>query len=285
MRDDVETKLPSELALPLHVPDDSRRKRKRSHRVLLAAALAAFTLFYVGSSHVSLHDVSTHVHTCGSSSCARNPSFLIKAKHGAVASENELCSDIGVNTLKKGGNAVDAAVSTTLCIGVVNMFSYVSVVSLRVVLLKCRSSGIGGGGFMTIRVPPSVTNTSKSEVYTVDFREVAPLASHEKMFVANPESARWGGLAVGVPGELRGLQKAHELWGSLPWKTLVQPSAELARGWKVQKELERRIEVRTIVLRNGIFIHNVLEDVPAAFPQPSRLEGSLCAERMLAPRG
>lgn len=119
---------------------------------------------------------------------------------------------------------------------------------------------------MTIRLPPSMTNTSESEVYTIDFREVAPLASHEKMFVANPDSARWGGLAIGVPGELRGLQKAHELWGSLPWKTLVQPSAELARGWKVQKELERRIEVHTLVFRTATCIHG----------HTSRCSNSLC---------
>lgn len=56
-------------------------------------------------------------------SSTRNPAYLIKASRGAVASENELCSGIGVDTLKAGGNAVDAAVSTTLCIGVVNMFS------------------------------------------------------------------------------------------------------------------------------------------------------------------
>jgi gamma-glutamyltranspeptidase / glutathione hydrolase / leukotriene-C4 hydrolase len=53
----------------------------------------------------------------------RNPAYLIKAKHGAVASENVLCSNIGVEILKEGGNAVDAAVATTFCIGVVNMFS------------------------------------------------------------------------------------------------------------------------------------------------------------------
>jgi gamma-glutamyltranspeptidase/glutathione hydrolase/leukotriene-C4 hydrolase len=53
----------------------------------------------------------------------RNPAYLIKAKHGAVASENGLCSNIGVEILKEGGNAVDAAVATTFCIGVVNMFS------------------------------------------------------------------------------------------------------------------------------------------------------------------
>lgn len=53
----------------------------------------------------------------------RNPAYLIKAEHGAVASENVLCSNIGVEILKEGGNAVDAAVATTLCVGVVNMFS------------------------------------------------------------------------------------------------------------------------------------------------------------------
>jgi gamma-glutamyltranspeptidase/glutathione hydrolase/leukotriene-C4 hydrolase len=53
----------------------------------------------------------------------RNPSFLVRARNGAVASENIRCSDIGVDVLKEGGNAVDAAVATTFCIGVVNMFS------------------------------------------------------------------------------------------------------------------------------------------------------------------
>jgi gamma-glutamyltranspeptidase/glutathione hydrolase/leukotriene-C4 hydrolase len=56
---------------------------------------------------------------------ARNPAYLIKAKSGAVASENIVCSNIGVDVMKDGGNAVDAAVATTFCIGVVSMFSWV----------------------------------------------------------------------------------------------------------------------------------------------------------------
>jgi Gamma-glutamyltranspeptidase len=54
----------------------------------------------------------------------RNPAYLIHAKHGAVATENILCSNIGVDVLKDGGNAVDASIAATLCIGVVNMFRY-----------------------------------------------------------------------------------------------------------------------------------------------------------------
>ena len=101
---------------------------------------------------------------------------------------------------------------------------------------------------MTVRLPPSMTNSSSSEAYTIDFRETAPAAAHETMYVGDPNSARHGGLAVGVPGELRGLEKAHALWGSLPWKDLVAPAVKLAKGWRVQKELERRIGVRTHVL-------------------------------------
>jgi len=57
---------------------------------------------------------------------SRNPAYLIQAHNGAVASENKRCSDIGVDVLKDGGNAVDAAIAATLCTGVVNMFSSVS---------------------------------------------------------------------------------------------------------------------------------------------------------------
>ena len=95
---------------------------------------------------------------------------------------------------------------------------------------------------MTVRVPPTSPNAS-SEVWTIDFRETAPAASNTTMFIEEPMKALFGGLSVGVPGELRGLEEAHKRWGSLPWKTLVEPSIKLAKGWKMQRELAGRIRM------------------------------------------
>lgn len=103
-----------------------QRISKPVYYALLLAACTGYLLYGLGS-HPHL---GSAFHPClsGSSrtrvpSAGKNPAYIIRATHGAVASENELCSKIGVNIMKTGGNAVDAAVSTTLCIGVVNMFS------------------------------------------------------------------------------------------------------------------------------------------------------------------
>ncbi|KAF8135745.1 gamma-glutamyltranspeptidase [Boletus edulis] len=90
------------------------------------------------------------------------------------------------------------------------------------------SAGIGGGGFMTVRVPPT-TPAGTSE-------------ASKTMYDNNPSAAKYGGLAVGVPGELRGFEEAHRRWGYLPWSRLVQPSVELAAEWTVDTELARRIQ-------------------------------------------
>ena len=92
------------------------------------------SLFALALGYLSLNEYRAHRRASDSPQCptsgrsrvpsgTRNPAYLIKARNGAVASENEICSEIGVSTLKAGGNAVDAIVSTTLCIGVTNMFS------------------------------------------------------------------------------------------------------------------------------------------------------------------
>ncbi|KAG0264980.1 hypothetical protein BG011_005736 [Mortierella polycephala] len=146
---------------------------------------------------------------------------LIRAMHGAVATEEIHCSEIGVQVLKDGGNAVDAAVASCLCIGTVNMFS----------------AGIGGGGFMTLRLP-------NGTVEVIDFRETAPAGAHPTMFKENPILAQTGGLSVAVPGEIRGLEAAHKRYGQLPWERLFAPSVKMARdGWAVGPELAKRLQV------------------------------------------
>ncbi|KAG0200299.1 hypothetical protein BGX28_006581 [Mortierella sp. GBA30] len=151
----------------------------------------------------------------------KNTPSLVRAKHGAVATEEIHCSEIGVQVLKDGGNAVDAAVASCLCIGTVNMFS----------------AGIGGGGFMTIRLP-------NGTVEVIDFRETAPAGAHPKMFKENPVLAQTGGLSVGVPGEIRGLELAHSRYGKLPWERLFTPSVKMAReGWAIGPELAKRLQV------------------------------------------
>lgn len=104
---------------------------------------------------------------------------------------------------------------------------------------------------MTVRIPPRAPGGS-SEVFTIDFRETAPALANETMYKEDPLLARYGGLAVGVPGELRGLEEVHRRWGVLPWKSLVEPSVELAKGWRVDTELAKRITVRTCCRGYGL---------------------------------
>ncbi|KAF4215037.1 hypothetical protein CNMCM8980_008788 [Aspergillus fumigatiaffinis] len=136
-------------------------------------------------------------------------------KRGAVASESAICSRHGIDILALGGNAADALVATVLCVGVIGMYH----------------SGIGGGGFMLVRAP-------NGSFEFIDFRETAPAAAFEEMFNNSTHASTIGGLASGVPGELRGLEHLHKKYGSLPWSVLVQPAVRTARdGFPVGRDL------------------------------------------------
>lgn len=134
------------------------------------------------------------------------------ARNGMVVSANKLSSKTGVDILKKGGNAVDAAVATAF--------------SLAVTLPS--AGNIGGGGFI-------VFMTAEGKVTTIDFREKAPLAATNDMYLddkgrliddSNHNSIK----AIGVPGTVAGLYKAHRQYGKLPWATLVQPAIDQAKN-------------------------------------------------------
>ena len=91
---------------------------------------------------------------------------------GAVASESNICSQIGIDLLKEGGNAADALVGTVFCVGVIGMYH----------------SGIGGGGFMLVR-------GSDGHYEDIDFRETAPAAYYQDMYNDDPITSVFGGLA------------------------------------------------------------------------------------------
>jgi len=144
----------------------------------------------------------------------------LRAPRAAVASDNPLASAAGLSLLQAGGNAIDAACATALALGVVHPFA----------------SGIGGGGFAVVYV------AKEKKVYALDFRERAPAAIRPDSFLhdgrADPALSATGGLAVAVPGEVRGLGELVRRWGALPFRKCVEPAQRLAaRGFPVSWRL------------------------------------------------
>jgi len=145
---------------------------------------------------------------------------LVTVAHGAVAADSGTCSQIGVDVLRKGGNAMDAAIAALLCVGSVNL----------------QSSGLGGGGFMVVRAPNGTASA-------FNFREMAPARADTHMFDHDPLAARVGGLAVAVPGEVHGLWTAHQLYGRLPWADLFAPAIALnEEGFAISPRLAQAMQ-------------------------------------------
>ena len=134
----------------------------------------------------------------------------LRATHGMVVSQEATASSIGVDVLRAGGTAIDAAVATAFALAVVHP----------------AAGNIGGGGFIVYR-------PSSGEPAAYDFREMAPAAATPTMFLTNGkyDSAKHheSHLSVGVPGTVAGLHLAWKEHGKLPWERLVQPAIVLAR--------------------------------------------------------
>lgn len=131
-------------------------------------------------------------------------------RHGMVVSTDSLASAAGLEILRAGGNAVDAAIATQFALAVV----YPS------------AGNIGGGGFLVARLADDTR-------VALDFREEAPGGAAADMYLddeGNVTDASWvGHLAAGVPGSVAGMEAAHERFGILPWARLLAPAVRLAR--------------------------------------------------------
>lgn len=127
--------------------------------------------------------------------------------NGVVAADAALCSELGRDILKRNGSAVDTAIATLFCIGIINM----------------HSAGVGGGGFMTVYIK----KLNKAEIF--DYRESAPGMANRTMYINSTLSSKYGASASGVPGEVNGYYTVWKKYGKLPWKELVQPAIDLAR--------------------------------------------------------
>ena len=131
---------------------------------------------------------------------------------GMVVSESDDAAHAGLEILKSGGNAVDAAVATALAVGVTNP----------------ASCGIGGGGFMLIY------RAKDRAFYALDYRETAPLKASPDMFLRNgkpvPELSQNGVLAAGVPGEIAGIDAALRRFGTMKFQQIAAPAVKLADG-------------------------------------------------------
>ncbi len=147
----------------------------------------------------------------------------ILARRGMVVSQNFLASQVGIEVLWAGGNAVDAAVATAFALAVTHP----------------TAGNIGGGGFLLYR--PAV-----GEPAAYDFRETAPAGSSPTMFLSggayDKKKHHEGHLSVGVPGTVAGLYTAWRAHGNLPWRRLVAPAIQLAReGFVVTPGLARSL--------------------------------------------
>ncbi len=168
----------------------------------------------------------------------------VYAKNAMVVSASTLASNVGLDILKKGGNAIDAAVATGFALAV----TYPA------------AGNIGGGGFMVIHLADG-KNTS------IDFREIAPLKVNKNMFLDSlgnflPQLSQKSWLASGVPGTVAGLIYALEKYGTMDLKEVIQPAVDLAKyGFRLDYRLTNSInseneEFKSIETSRKIFTND-----------------------------
>lgn len=181
------------------------------------------------------------------SAASREP---VRARHGMVASTNEVASRIGVDVMKRGGNAIDAAIAVAFALAVTHP----------------AAGNLGGGGFMMIRLKNGKTTA-------IDYREMAPAAATHNIYldkdgklIQGEGGSLIGYRAAGVPGTVRGMELALKKYGSgkVSWSQLIEPARRLADGFTVTNTLAQSLrgsndylsqyaETKRIYLNGGKF--------------------------------
>jgi len=213
---------------------------KLQRLILLGAIVAALVSAPLASFSPQL--VTTSV------AASREP---VRAKHGVVASTSEIASRVGVDILKRGGNAIDAAIGVAFALAVTHP----------------AAGNLGGGGFMMIRLRDGKTTA-------IDYREMAPAAADRNIYldkdgklIEGEGGSLVGYRAAGVPGTVRGMELALKKYGSgkLSWADLIEPARRLAAdGFIVNNTLARSLrgsndylsqydETKRIYLKGGKF--------------------------------
>src|ERR1051326_5312003 len=160
-----------------------------------------------------------------------------RAPKAMIASANEIASEAGLSILRKGGNAVDAAVAVAFALAVVHP----------------EAGNLGGGGYMVVRMADGTTKA-------IDYKETAPAMAKPGMF-ANRLDSSVGYKASAVPGTVAGMAMAHQRFGKLPWRTVLEPARLLAlRGFPASQRMELILALQVPVMKQfpdsaKVFLH------------------------------
>jgi len=161
-----------------------------------------------------------------------------RAPKAMIASANQLASQAGLSILRKGGNAVDAAVAVAFALAVVHP----------------EAGNLGGGGYMLVRMADGTARA-------IDYKEMAPGAAHTGMF-ANRLESKVGYKASAVPGTVAGMGLAHSRFGKLSWKEVLEPARRLAKdGFPASQRMELILALQAPVMKQfpesaKIFLHS-----------------------------
>src|ERR1041385_1027034 len=160
-----------------------------------------------------------------------------RAPKAMIASASPLASEAGLEVLRKGGNAVDAAVAVAFALAVVHP----------------EAGNLGGGGYMVVRMADGTTRA-------FDYKETAPALAHPGMF-ADRLDATVGYKASAVPGTVAGMALAHSRFGKLAWKKVLEPARRLAKdGFPASQRMELILALQVPVMKQfpdsaRVFLH------------------------------